>query len=83
MSDVAGAADRIHDAIQQAMNDGLLEPGMLAGWYLVAEAIDHDGDDTIILLSDDQARVSHSLGLIEYARIYLVEAVRDWAAGTD
>lgn len=50
----------------------------LTDWYLVASTIDGDGDQCSVLLSDSQATVPRSLGLVETARTALHQDVIAW-----
>jgi hypothetical protein len=78
VSAVDDAVHRIHDVIQGCMNDGLLEPGMLTDWYLVAASIDRDGDACSFMLADSEATVPRSLGLVDTAHIALQLDVIRW-----
>lgn len=73
--DLEAAADRIHTAIQSCLNDGLLPAGIVTAWHLAASAINIDGEEQPILLTDNTSSLTQTLGLIELARICSTDAI--------
>lgn len=82
--DLEAAVQRVHDALQEALNAGEIRGGgLVAEWYLIGTTTDIDGDTSFFALSDDEARISRSVGLVKTALILLEDEVRQFREDTD
>lgn len=57
--------DRIHEALQEILNESMRNPGLLLNWVLVAEVHSQDGDPTLLTRVSEDMLVWRELGMLE------------------
>ncbi|MEU7978233.1 hypothetical protein AB0B63_06845 [Micromonospora sp. NPDC049081] len=79
-------AERITSAISEAIRHGELgntNTGMPAGWVLVANYHDEDGDIRTAFLTADGQRLHETLGLLDTGQTVWREQLRRWVLGDE